>query len=93
MQLKPIGDRIVIEKLEAENKTTSGIILPQSAQVAPQYAKVVAISEDILNDEDKKDQLHEGDKVIYSKYAGTEVKLDSKEYIIVKYEDVLAVVK
>ena len=66
MNLKPIGERVVIKKLEAEKKTQSGIVLPESAQEKPQYAEVVAISSDILNDNDKKDSLKEGDKVTYS---------------------------
>lgn len=93
MNLKPIGDRVVIKKLEAEKKTQSGIVLPESAQEAPQYAKVISISEDIENDEKKKGQISVDDKVIYSKYSGTEVKLDGVEYIIVKFQDILAVVK
>lgn len=93
MQLKPIGDRIVIKKAEAEKTTQSGIVLPESAQEKPVYAEVVAISEDIKNDEKRKDSLAEGDKVIYSQYAGTEVTIDNVDYIVVKYIDILAVVK
>lgn len=93
MQLKPIGDRVVIKKAEAEKKTQSGIVLPESAQEKPQYAEVIAISEDILNDDKKKDSLNVGDKVIYSQYAGTSVKLDDVEYMVVKYIDILAVVR
>ncbi|WP_040349415.1 co-chaperone GroES [Anaerococcus tetradius] len=93
MMLKPIGDRVVIQKAQAEKTTASGIVLPESAQEKPQYAEVVAISSDIENDEKKKDSLSVGDKVIYSQYAGTDVKLDDKEYIVVKYNDILAVVK
>lgn len=93
MELKPIGDRVVIRKAEAEKTTQSGIFLPESAQEKPVYAEVVAISDDILNDEKRKDSLSVGDKVIYSQYAGTEVKLDDIEYIVVKYVDILAVVK
>lgn len=93
MELKPIGDRVVIKKAEAEKTTQSGIVLPESAQEKPVYAEVVAISEDILNDEKKKSSLSVGDKVIYSQYAGTEVKLDDTDYIVVKYIDILAVVR
>ncbi len=93
MQLKPIGDRVVIKKAEAEKTTSSGIVLPESAQEKPVYAEVVAISDDIKNDEKRKDSLAEGDKVIYSQYAGTEVTLDDVDYIVVKYIDILAVVK
>ena len=93
MELKPIGDRVVIKKAEAEKTTTSGIVLPESAQEKPVYAEVIAISDDILNDEKRKDSLAVGDKVIYSQYAGTEVKLEDVDYIVVKYIDILAVVK
>lgn len=93
MQLKPIGDRVVIKKAEAEKTTQSGIILPESAQEKPQYAEIIAISEDILNDDKKKNSLSVGDKVIYSQYAGTSVKLDDVEYMVVKYIDILAVVR
>lgn len=93
MNLKPIGERVVIKKLEAEKKTQSGIVLPESAQEKPQYAEVVAISSDILNDNDKKDSLKEGDKVIYSQYAGTDVKIDGENYVVLAYKDVLAVVE
>lgn len=93
MNLKPIGERVVIKKLEAEKKTESGIVLPESAQEKPQYAEIVAISQDILNDEDKKDSLKVGDKVIYSQYAGTDVKIEKEDYVVIAYKDVLAVVE
>lgn len=91
MNLKPIGERIVVKMLEVEEKTASGIVLPSSAQEEPQVAEVVAIS----NELSEKDNLNieVGTKVIYSKYAGTEVKLESEEYIVVKLEDVLAIVE
>ncbi|MDY3006622.1 co-chaperone GroES [Anaerococcus sp. AGMB00486] len=93
MKLKPIGERIVIKKLEAEKKTESGIVLPESAQEKPQYAEVVAVSNDILNDDDKKDSLKVGDKVICSQYAGTDVKIEKDNYVVIAYKDVLAVVE
>ena len=82
MKLKPIGDKLVIEMVEVEEKTSSGIVLPTSAKEAPSVAKVLAIGDEILKDEDKKDLIKVGDKIIFSKYAGTEVKLDKKEYIV-----------
>lgn len=93
MKLKPIGDKLVIEMIEVEEKTASGIVLPNSAKEAPSIARVLAIGDEILKDEEKKDLVKVGDKIIFSKYAGTEVKLDKKEYIIVKIADVLAVVE
>ncbi|GFN35057.1 co-chaperone GroES [Tepidimicrobium xylanilyticum] len=93
MNLKPLGDRVVIKILEAEEKTKSGIVLPSSAKEQPQMAEVVAIGPDILNDEKKKDQIKVNDKVIFSKYAGTEVKIDGEEFTILKLNDILAVVE
>ncbi|MDD7761223.1 MAG: co-chaperone GroES [Ezakiella sp.] len=91
MIIKPLGDRLLIEKQEAEEKTQSGIVLPQSAKEQPSIAVVVAVSEEITKDEKKKDLVKVGDKVVFSKYSGTEIKLDGKEYLIVKWMDVLAV--
>ena len=90
MKLIPLGERIVIQKLEKEETTASGIVLPASAQVQPQYAEVVAISDQLEKD---KVNIKEGDRVIYSKYAGTDVKFGDDEYIVIKMEDVLAVVQ
>lgn len=93
MKLQPIGKRIVIKKIEAEKTTDSGIVLPQSAQEAPQYAEVVEISDAIKNSEKKGNVLQVGDKVIYSQYAGTEVELEGEEYIVINFKDVLAVIR
>ena len=93
MNLKPLGDRVVIKKVEAEEKTKSGIVLPSSAKEQPQMAEVIAIGADIINDEKKKDQIKVNDKVIFSQYAGTEVKVDGEEYTILKLNDILAVVE
>lgn len=93
MNIKPLGDRLVIKKVEAEEKTKSGIVLPSSAKEQPQMAEVLAIGVDITNDEKKKDQVKVGDKVIFSQYAGTEIKMDDQEVTIVKLNDILAVVE
>lgn len=93
MNLKPLGDRVVIKLVEAEEKTKSGIVLPSSAKEQPQMAEIIAIGADILNDEKRKDQIKVNDKVIFSKYAGTEVKIDGEEYTILKLNDILAVVE
>lgn len=93
MNLKPLGDRIIIKKMEVEEKTKSGIVLPSTAKEEPIMAKVVAIGDEILNDEKKKDQIKIGDKVIFSKYAGTEVKVEGEEITILKLIDILAVVQ
>ena len=94
MKLVPLGDRIVLKQLEAEETTKSGIVLPGQAQEKPQQAEVIAVGPGgMVDGKEVKMEVAVGDKVIYSKYAGTEVKMDDTEYIIVKQRDVLAIVK
>ena len=94
MKLVPLGDRVVLKQLEAEEKTKSGIILTSAAQEKPQEAEVVAVGPGGgVDGKEVTMQVKEGQKVIYSKYAGTEVKLDGNEYIIVRQSDILAVVE
>ena len=90
MKLKPLGNRVVLQYQEAEDKTPSGIILPDSAKEKPQIAVVVAVG---TGTDSTEMQVKEGDKVIYSKYAGTEVKLDEEEFIIADQKDIIAVVE
>ncbi|MDR1066291.1 MAG: co-chaperone GroES [Clostridiales bacterium] len=93
MTLKPLGDRVVIKQLEAEEKTKSGIVLPGSAKEKPQEAEVVSVGPGgKIDGKDVVMEVKPGDRIIYSKYAGTEVKIDEEEYIIVKQSDILAVV-
>ena len=93
--LKPLGDRIVIEPVEKEEKTASGIVLPDSAKEKPQEGRVVAVGSGKHADNGERIALDvkEGDKVIFSKYAGTEVKYDGKEYLILRQDDCLAIVE
>ena len=94
MKLVPLSDRVVLKQLEAEEKTKSGIILAGSAQEKPQEAEVIAVGPGgMVDGKEVTMQVKAGQKVIYSKYAGTEVKLDGNEYIIVKQSDILAVVE
>lgn len=94
MKLVPLTDRVVLKQLEAEEKTQSGIILPDSAKEKPQEAEVIAVGPGgIVDGKEVVMQVKEGQKVIYSKYAGTEVKLEDEEYIIVKQSDILAIVE
>ena len=93
MKLKPLCDRVVIKQLEAEETTKSGIVLPGTAKEKPQQAEVVSVGPGGLVDgKEVKMEVKPGDKVIYSKYAGTEVKLEEEEFIIVRQSDILAVV-
>ena len=94
MRLEPLGDRVVLKQLEAEETTKSGIVLPGQAQEKPQQAEVIAVGPGgVVDGKEVKMEVSVGDKVIYSNYSGTEVKLDSEEYIIVKQSDILAIVK
>ncbi|MDF2595579.1 MAG: Chaperonin Cpn10 [Clostridia bacterium] len=94
MNLKPLADRVVIKHLEAEEKTKSGIILTGTAKEKPQEAIVVAVGPGGIVDGEKVEmQVKVGDKVIYSKYAGTDVTVDKEEYVIVKQGDILAIVE
>lgn len=94
MSLKPLGDRIVVKQLEAQEKTKSGIIVPDSAKEKPQEAKVVAVGPGRLLDEGgvKPLEVKSGDRVLYGKYSGSEVTIDGTDYLILKEEDVLAIV-
>ena len=94
MKLVPLTDRVVLKQLEAEETTASGIVLPGAAQEKPQEAEVIAVGPGgVVDGKEIVMQVKEGQKVIYSKYAGTEVKLDGEEYIIVRQKDILAIVE
>ena len=94
MKLRPLGDRVVLKQSVAEETTKSGIVLPGQAKEKPQEAEVIAVGPGgMVDGKEVTMQVAVGDKVIYSKYAGTDVELDGEEYIIVKQNDILAVVK
>ena len=94
MTLKPLGDRVVLKQLEAEEMTKSGIVLPGNSKEKPQQAEIIAVGPGtVVDGKEVKMEVSVGQKVIYSKYAGTDVKLDDEEYIIVKQSDILAVVE
>ena len=90
MTVKPLGDRVLIKRIEAEEKTASGIVLPGAAKEQPQMAEVVAVGP---GTEEAKMEVAVGDKVIFAKYAGTEIKVDGEEMIITAQKDILAIVK
>ena len=94
MNLVPLGDRVVLKQLVAEETTKSGIVLPGQSKEKPQQAEVLAVgSGGMVDCKEVKMEVSVGDKVIYSKYSGTEVKIDEDEYIIVKQSDILAIIK
>ena len=94
MKLTPLGDRVVHKQIEAEETTKSGIVLPGQSKEKPQQAEIIAVGPGgVIDGKEVKMQVSVGQQVIYSKYAGTEVKLEDVEYIIVKQSDILAVVE
>lgn len=95
MQIQPLGDRILVEVLEAKEKTKSGIVLPDTAKEKPQEAKIVAVGKGRVSDEGKtiSPEVKVGDKVLFGKYTGTEITVDEKEYLILKEEDILAIIQ
>jgi len=92
--LRPLGDRVIIELVEKEEKTSSGIVLPGSAQEKPQEGKVIAVGNGLIRENGQRTELDvtEGDRVVFSKYAGTELKYEGKEYLILRENDILAIV-
>jgi len=94
MQITPLGDRILVRPLEAEEKTKGGIILPDTAKEKPQEGRVVAVGKGKVLDDGKVQPLEvkPGDKILYGKYSGTEIKLEDEEHLIIKEEDVLAII-
>ena len=94
MKLVPLGDRVVLKQLVAEETTKSGIVLPGQSKEKPQQAEVIAVGPGgTVDGKEVKMEVRVGDQVIYSKYAGTEVKLDEEEYIVVKQNDILAIIE
>ncbi|GGE85624.1 co-chaperone GroES [Priestia taiwanensis] len=92
--LKPLGDRVVIELVETEEKTASGIVLPDSAKEKPQEGKVVAVGTGRVLDSGERVavEVAVGDRIIFSKYSGTEVKFEGNEYLVLRESDILAVI-
>ncbi|MFL0253025.1 co-chaperone GroES [Clostridium neuense] len=94
MKVRPLGDRVVIKRLEAEETTKSGIVLPGAAKEKPQLAAVIAVGPGgIVEGKEVKMDVKVGDKVFFSKYSGTEVKIDGEELLIVKQDDILGIVE
>jgi chaperonin GroES len=94
MNIKPLGERVVVKVLESEERTKSGIVLPDTAKEKPQMGKVLAVGSGRTLENGQKIPLEvkAGDKVLFAKYAGTEVKLDGEEYMVLKENDILAII-
>jgi len=95
MNLKPLGDKVIVEYLKAEDKTTGGIILPDTAQEKPQEGKVIAvgIGKALSGGKVVKPEVKAGDKILFGKYTGNEIKVEDKEYLIINADDILAVIE
>ena len=94
MKLVPLGDKVVIKQMEAEEKTKSGIVLPTQSKEKPQEAEVIAVGPGgMVDGKEGKMQVKVGDKIIYSKYSGTEIKIDGETLIIVRQNEILAIVE
>ncbi len=95
MQITPLHDRVLVEPLEAEDKTAGGIIIPDTAKEKPMEGKIVAVGKGSRNDEGKVAPLDvkQGDRILYGKWSGTEVKVDGDDYLIMKESDIMGVVE
>ena len=93
-QVKPLSDRVVVKKLEAEERTAGGIVLPDTAREKPQKAEVLAVGPGKYDDKGVRQpmEVKEGDKILFAKYSGTEFKIDGVEYLIISEHDILAVI-
>jgi len=95
MKIRPLGDKVLVERVEAEAKTAGGIVLPDTAKEKPQRGKVVSVGEGktLENGTRKEVQVKKGDLVLFTSYAGTEIKIDGKEYLIMDESDIMAVIE
>ena len=95
MKIRPLSDKVLVQRVEAENKTAGGIVLPDTAKEKPQRAKVVAVGKGKVLDDGtvKKLQVKKGDIVLFASYAGTDVKIDGKEYLIMSESDIMAIIE
>lgn len=95
MKVKPLGDRILVEVLEAEEKTKGGIVLPDTAKEKPQEAKVIATGKGKVKDDGKliPPEVKAGDKILFGKYSGTELKIDERALLMLREEDILGIVE
>ena len=95
MKIRPLADKVLLERVEAENKTAGGIVIPDTAKEKPQRGKIVSVGEGKILDDGtrKKMQVKKGDMVLFTSYAGTEVKIEGKEYLIMDESDIMAVIE
>ncbi len=95
MKIRPLADKVLVQRLEAETKTSGGIVLPDSAKEKPQRGKIVSVGQGKMLDDGtvRKPQVKKGDSVLFTSYAGTDVKISGKEYLIMSESDIMAVIE
>lgn len=95
MKIRPLGDRVIVKRLDAEEKTKGGIVIPDSAKEKPKEGKVISVGKGKIAEDGKSIPLSvkEGEKILFSSYAGTDIKIDGEEYLILREEDILGVVE
>lgn len=95
MKIRPLADKVLVQRVEAENKTAGGIVLPDTAKEKPQRGKIIAVGEGKISDDGsrQKPQVKKGDTVLFTSYAGSEIKIDGKEYLIMSESDIMAVIE
>jgi chaperonin GroES len=95
MKIRPLADKVIVQRLEAESKTAGGIVLPDSAKEKPKRGKIIAVGEGKLLDDGKRAEMSvkKGQEVLFTSYAGTEIKIDGKEYLIMDESDIMAIIE
>jgi chaperonin GroES len=95
MKIRPLGDKVLVERVEAENKTAGGIVLPDTAKEKPQRGKVVSVGDGKITEDGTKQkmQVKKGDMVLFTSYAGTDIKIEGKEYLIMSESDIMAIIE
>jgi chaperonin GroES len=95
MKIRPLGDKVLVQRVEAENKTAGGIVLPDTAKEKPQRGKVISVGDGKITEDGTKQkmQVKKGDMVLFTSYAGTEIKIEGKEYLIMSESDIMAIIE
>ncbi len=95
MKLRPLGEKVLVKRLEAEGKTKGGIVLPETAKEKPKRGKVISVGQGKLLDDGQRGpmQIKKGDQVLFTSYAGTEIKIDGQEYLVMDQTDILAIIE
>lgn len=95
MEIQPLGERVLVKRIEAEEKTAGGIVVPDSAKEKPKEGEIISLGTGKVNEKGEKEAFNvkKGDKILFESYAGTEVKIDGEEYLVMKEDDILGIIK